>query len=79
MPLATTTIGPYPKPDYIDVTDWFKAPSGPDTAEPTCGWAKAVEAMGDEAEAIFARGVKEVIEGPGRRRNRRPDRRRVAS
>ena len=62
MPLTTTTIGAYPKPDYIEVPDWFKSPSGPDTAEPTRGWANAVEAMGDEAEAIFARGVKQVIE-----------------
>jgi 5-methyltetrahydropteroyltriglutamate--homocysteine methyltransferase len=62
MPLTTTTIGAYPKPDYIEVPDWFNITSGPDTAEPTMGWAKAVEAMGDEAEAIFARGVKEVIE-----------------
>ncbi len=62
MPLTTTTIGAYPKPDYIQVPDWFNIPSGPDTAEPTFGWAQAVETMGDDAEAIFARGVKEVIE-----------------
>jgi 5-methyltetrahydropteroyltriglutamate--homocysteine methyltransferase len=62
MPLTTTTIGAYPKPDYIQVPDWFNIPSGPDTAEPTFGWAQALETMGDDAEAIFARGVKEVIE-----------------
>lgn len=62
MSLVTTTIGAYPKPDYIEVPDWFNIPAGPDTAEPTVGWAKAVEALGDEAEEIFARGVREVIE-----------------
>ena len=62
MPLITTTIGAYPKPAYIAVPDWFNIPAGPDTAAPTVGWAKAVAAMGDEAEAIFARGVKEVID-----------------
>lgn len=62
MPLTTTTIGAYPKPAYIAVPDWFNIPAGPDTAAPTVGWAKAVEAMGDETEAIFARGVKEVID-----------------
>jgi 5-methyltetrahydropteroyltriglutamate--homocysteine methyltransferase len=62
MPLTTTTIGAYPKPDYVAVPDWFNIPAGPDTADPTVGWARAVAAMGDEAEAIFARGVKEVID-----------------
>jgi len=62
MPLTTTTIGAYPKPTCVEVPDWFNIPAGPDTADPTVGWAKAVEAMGAEAEAIFARGVKEVID-----------------
>jgi len=62
MPLTTTTIGAYPKPAYIAVPDWFNIPAGPDTADPTVGWAQAVAAMGEEAEAIFARGVKEVID-----------------
>ncbi len=62
MRLETTTIGAYPKPDYIEVPDWFTIPAGPDTAEPTIGWAKAVEALGDQAEAIFARGLKDVID-----------------
>ncbi len=62
MRLETTTIGAYPKPDYIEVPDWFNIPAGPDTAEPTIGWAKAVEALGDQAEAIFARGLKDVID-----------------
>jgi len=62
MPLTTTTIGAYPKPTYVQVPDWFNIPAGPDMANPTVGWAKAVEAMGAEAEAIFARGVEEVID-----------------
>jgi 5-methyltetrahydropteroyltriglutamate--homocysteine methyltransferase len=62
MPLLTTTIGAYPKPDYVPVPDWFRAEAGPDTADPTRGYLKALERMGDEAEAIFARAAKEVIE-----------------
>ncbi len=62
MSLKTTTIGAYPKPDYIEVPDWFNIPAGPDTTDPTLGWAKAVEALGDGAEEIFARGVKDVID-----------------
>ncbi len=59
MPILTTTIGAYPKPDYVTVPDWFY---NPDTANPTAGWAEAVEALGDSAEEIFARGTRECIE-----------------
>ena len=62
MPLATTTIGAWPKPEYVRLPDWFKHPDGPDTADPTRGWAAAMEALGDDAEAVIARGVAEAIE-----------------
>jgi 5-methyltetrahydropteroyltriglutamate--homocysteine methyltransferase len=62
MPLLTTTIGAYPKPDYVPVPDWFQGEAGPDTADPTRGYLAALEGMGDEAEAIFARAAREVIE-----------------
>ncbi len=35
MPVATTTIGAYPKPDFLAVGDWFDADHGPDSTEPT--------------------------------------------
>ncbi len=41
MGLTTTTIGAYPKPDYVEIPDWFRAPAGPDTHDPTAGWAHA--------------------------------------
>ena len=62
MSLLTTTIGAYPKPEYVRLPDWFTHPEGPDTADPTRGWAEAMEAMGDDAEAIIARGVGEAID-----------------
>ena len=61
MPLTTTTIGAYPKPDYIPIPDWFRAEGGPDTDSPTAGYLEAIARMGAEAEALFARGVKEVV------------------
>ena len=61
MSLMTTTIGAYPKPEYVRLPDWFRHPQGPDAADPTSGWAGAMEALGDDAESIIARGVGEAI------------------
>ena len=49
MGLLTTTIGAYPKPGYVNLTDWF---DDLDKSEPTEGWAEAMEAMGKDAESI---------------------------
>ncbi len=45
MGLLTTTIGAYPKPEYVKLPDWF---GNLDTSEPTSGWAEALNAMGDD-------------------------------
>jgi len=62
MGLLTTTIGAYPKPDFVPIPDWFRAQAGPDTSDPTQGYLEAIAAMGDEADALFARGVRQVVE-----------------
>ena len=62
MRLLATTIGAYPKPGYVTVPDWFGASEGPDSPEPTSGWAEAVDALGEQAEQIFARGTREAVE-----------------
>ena len=63
MSLITTVIGAYPKPDYVSLPDWFDPEfDGPDNANPTGSWLKALEAMGPDAEQILQRGIKEVIE-----------------
>ena len=62
MPLLTTTIGAYPKPDEVPVLDWFRDREGPDSTNPTEHYLKALAEMGDEAEAIFAAGARQVIE-----------------
>jgi len=61
MPLLTTTIGAYPKPDYVPVVDWFKADDGPDTASPTRRYQDELIRMGAEAEAIFTRAAADVL------------------
>ena len=61
MPLLTTTIGAYPKPDYVKLPDWFNDPEGPDTGSPTERWEKALQALGPDAADIITRGVHEAI------------------
>jgi 5-methyltetrahydropteroyltriglutamate--homocysteine methyltransferase len=61
MSILTTTIGAYPKPDYLHLPDWFTVPDGPDTANPTAAWADAMAAMGDEAVVILDRATHEVV------------------
>ena len=58
MGLLTTTIGAYPKPDYVKLPDWF---DDLDKSEPTQGWAEAMEAMGKDAERIIEKGTNEAV------------------
>ena len=62
MAIKTTCIGAYPKPDFVNLPDWFNVPAGPDTADPTKLWKAAMQAMGDDAEATISRGVKQAID-----------------
>ena len=57
--MKTTTIGAYPKPDYLDLPDWFRKGTG--TAHPTTGFLEAVGALGEEAESLFCRAARDVI------------------
>jgi len=61
MAILTTCIGAYPKPEFVKLPDWFNVDSGPDTADPTAPWLKAMQDMGDEADAIIERGVGQVV------------------
>ena len=61
MALLTTTIGAYPKPDYVKLPDWFNNPEGPDAINPTESWEKALQALGPQAAQIIARGVNEAV------------------
>jgi len=61
MPLQTTCIGAYPKPDFVKLPDWFNIEAGPDTADPTLLWQDAMQAMGPDASTIIDRGVAQSI------------------
>ncbi|MBX2868083.1 MAG: cobalamin-independent methionine synthase II family protein [Acidiferrobacterales bacterium] len=61
MGLKTTCIGAYPKPDYVRLPDWFNIPAGPDTADPTKQWLKAMEDLGPDADMIIRKGIQEAV------------------
>lgn len=62
MPIKTTTIGAFPKPDFLNVTDWFDQEHGGTTAEhPTAHYIQELQSMGDQAEAQFVRAAEAVI------------------
>jgi len=60
--IQTTTIGAYPKPDYVPIQDWFTAPEGMTTANATLVYEEALAKAGIDAEALFVRAAREAIE-----------------
>jgi len=59
--MKTTTIGAYPKPDFLPVPDWFRVAGGPDSNDPTTEYGRAVAAGGSELEALFERAVHQAV------------------
>ena len=62
MAIKTTTIGAYPKPDFLSLSDWFDGGGdGLDNPDPTALYTDEMERMGDDAEALFVRAAEQVI------------------
>ena len=59
--MLTTTLGAYPKPDYVPVPDWFRIPNGPDSPVPTVAHTALIDDAGAELEAAFVRGTEQVV------------------
>ena len=60
----TTTIGAYPKPDYLSVPDWWTDSRRGKyyTFDYVSEYERAIERLGDDAEAVFGRATKDVID-----------------
>jgi len=54
--ITTTVIGAYPKPDYLELPDWFDPAlvDSTDTAAPTKKWGTALEAMGARMQQLVS-------------------------
>jgi 5-methyltetrahydropteroyltriglutamate--homocysteine methyltransferase len=59
--VLTTTIGAWPKPEDVPIRDWFQMDGGPDTPEPTAGYAETVRQYGERLEAILDRATIQVV------------------
>ncbi len=60
MALLTTTIGAYPRPDYVDAPDWFRD-GGPGTDDPTGRGTAFWRRSGDDVEERLARATREAV------------------
>ncbi len=61
MGLLTTTIGAYPKPDYLPEFDWFQRGKSKDLNDLTEYYDAAMADMGNNAEDLFVRAAGDVI------------------
>jgi 5-methyltetrahydropteroyltriglutamate--homocysteine methyltransferase len=59
--MLTTTIGAYPKPDEVPIRDWFQMEGGPDTPEPTAGYAQTLRHYGERLQEILDGATIEVV------------------
>jgi 5-methyltetrahydropteroyltriglutamate--homocysteine methyltransferase len=60
--IITTTIGAYPKPAYVPISDWFSSPVGEESVDYTSAFAREMAQAGSEREALFSRAAGEVID-----------------
>ena len=59
MPLITTTIGSYPKPDYVPTPDWFRV--GMDSSSPSVAFDEFLASTPDNLDEIYLRATTEVV------------------
>jgi 5-methyltetrahydropteroyltriglutamate--homocysteine methyltransferase len=60
MPIQTTTIGAYPKPDYVPIPDWFQGESTT-AKDPTKAYDNCSECQSPEADELLDRATREVV------------------
>ncbi len=61
MPLRTTTIGAYPKPDYVPTPDWFRV-DGPGLETPTKAYDAYLQNLPDNIEDLLTQGTQAVVQ-----------------
>jgi len=60
MALLTTTIGAYPKPDYVPTPDWFRA-KNVSLPDPTEAYEEYLRTQASDMEELLVRGTHEAV------------------
>ena len=60
--IITTTIGAFPKPGYVPISDWFSAAPDDGAYDYTSAFAKEMARAGAEREELFQQAAAEVID-----------------
>ena len=60
MPVQTTTIGAYPKPEYVPIPDWFQEESTV-AKDPTSALDNCIECQNPETLELLDRATREVV------------------
>ena len=58
--MLTTVIGAYPKPSFLNLTDWFNT-NKTDKKYPTKYYNEEINDFGKNAEDLFLKATKQVI------------------
>lgn len=63
MPLTTTSLGAWPKPDGLPLRDWFQTDLGQETyVEDVVNRATDVmQSMDEEAKALFDKATEDIV------------------
>ncbi len=61
MPLRTTTLGAYPKPDYVPTPDWFRT-GGTGSQAPTRAYDEYLRHLPENIQEILDRGTREIVQ-----------------
>ena len=59
--ILTTTIGSFPKPSFLPLSDWFKGEKGTDNERPTSAYQEEKYKMGSQYESLVNEASKQVI------------------
>lgn len=60
MPLLTTTIGAYPKPNYVPTPDWFQT-KNTTLLDPSKAYDEYLRTQVDDLEALLDQGTREAV------------------
>ena len=57
--ILTTTIGSFPKPSFLPLSDWFKGEKGTDNERPTSVYQEEKKKMGSQYESLVNEASKQ--------------------